>query len=140
MSIDYKIVLNYIKDLSVENTDAASFILAKENLPGYSLDIDITSKAIKNKIVEVHTKIIYHDKKSKNKKSYFEMVYATVIQINNQKPNKNELKKLILCDLQIEIFPKLENALIEILKLSGFDNIQLKGKIDFKKLYNQKLS
>tara|TARA_Y100001970_G_scaffold284483_1_gene401953 strand:- start:2694 stop:3125 length:432 start_codon:yes stop_codon:yes gene_type:complete len=140
MSINYKILLNYIKDLSVENTNAESFIIARENISKYSLDIDISSKAIKNKMIEIYTKLIFHDKRNTKKKSHFEMVYATVVQINDEKPNKDELKKLLLCDIQIEIFPKLENAFVEVLKHSGFENLRLKGKIDFDKLYKQKLS
>ncbi len=140
MSINYKIIINYIKDLSVEIPDAESYLITKENISKYSLDIDISTRAIKNKMVEVYTKLIYQDKNNSKKKSQFEMVYSTIVQIDNENPDKEELKKLLLCDLQIEIYPKLEKAFVEILKLSGFTNLELKGKIDFKKLYDQKLS
>ena len=97
-------------------------------------------------MIEVYTKLIYEDKitnkknQTRSKKTNFEMVYATVISIEDEKPNPAELKKLILCDLQIEIYPKIEKSFIGILRLSGFPDLQLKSKIDFNKLYNQSLS
>tara|TARA_B100001769_G_C22068473_1_gene574971 strand:- start:900 stop:1340 length:441 start_codon:yes stop_codon:yes gene_type:complete len=146
MTIKYKILLDYIKDLSVETPDAQSLITAREYISKYSLMIDITSKALKRKMIEVYTKLIYEDKitnkknQTRSKKTNFEMVYATVISIEDEKPNPAELKKLILCDLQIEIYPKIEKSFIGILRLSGFPDLQLKSKIDFNKLYNQSLS
>ena len=146
MTIKYKILLDYIKDLSVETPDAQSLITAREYISKYSLMIDITSKALKRKMIEVYTKLIYEDKitnkknQTRSKKTNFEMVYATVISIEDEKPNPDELKKLILCDLQIEIYPKIEKSFIGILRLSGFPDLQLKSKIDFNKLYNQSLS
>ena len=142
MTIKYKILLDYIKDLSVETPNAESLINAREYISKYSLMIDITSKALKRKMIEVYTKLIYEDKinKNKSKKTHFEMIYATIISIEEEKPNPKELKKLILCDLQIEIYPKIEKSFVEILKLSGFSDLQLKSKIDFNKLYNKNLS
>ena len=146
MTIKHKILVSYIKDLSVETPDAQSLITAREYISKYSLMIDITSKALKRKMIEVYTKLIYEDKitnkknQTRSKKTNFEMVYATVISIEDEKPNPDELKKLILCDLQIEIYPKIEKSFIGILRLSGFPDLQLKSKIDFNKLYNQSLS
>ena len=146
MTIKYKILLDYIKDLSVETPDAESLITAREYISKYSLMIDITSKALKNKMIEVYTKLIYMDKtqnkkkQTRSKKTHFEMIYATVVSIENDKPSQEELKKFILCDLQIEIYPKIEKSFVRILRLSGFPELQLKNKIDFNKLYNQNLS
>ena len=140
MTIKYKILLDYIKDLSVETPNAESLINAREYISKYSLMIDITSKALKRKMIEVYTKLIYEDKinKNKSKKTHFEMIYATIISIEEEKPNPKELKKLILCDLQIKIHPQVQETFVKILKLSGFPELQLKSKIDFNKLYNEK--
>ena len=137
MTIKHKILLKYIKDLSVETPDAESVISARENISKYSLKLDLTSKPLKNKMIEVNTKLTYQDKINK-KKTYFEMIYSTVVRIEEEKPNPEELKKFILCDLQIQIYPEIEKKFVEILKLSGFPDIQLKSKIDFNKLYNEK--
>ena len=137
MTIKHKILLGYIKDLSVETPDAESLISARENISKYSLQLNLSSKILKNKMIEVYTNLTYEDKINK-KKTYFEMIYSTVVRIEEEKPNPEELKKFILCDLQIQIYPEIEKKFVEILKLSGFPDIQLKSKIDFKKLYNEK--
>ena len=137
MTINHKILLGYIKDLSVETPDAESLISARENISKYSLQLNLSSKILKNKMIEVYTNLTYEDKINK-KKTYFEMIYSTVVRIEEEKPNPEELKKFILCDLQIQIYPEIEKKFVEILKLSGFPDIQLKSKIDFNKLYNEK--
>ena len=137
MTINHKIILGYIKDLSVETPNPESLISARENISRYSLKLDITSKILKNKMIEVYTKLTYEDKINKNK-TFLEMIYATVVRIEEQKPDPNEIKKFILCDLQILKYPDIEKTFVEILKLSGFPDIQLKSKIDFNKLYNEK--
>ena len=137
MTIKHKILLGYIKDLSVETPDAESLISARENISKYSLRLNLSSRSLKNKMIEVYTNLTYEDKINK-KKTYFEMIYSTVVRIEEEKPNPEELKKFILCDLQIQIYPEIEKKFVEILKLSGFPDIQLKSKIDFNKLYNEK--
>ena len=137
MNIKHKIILSYIKDLSVETPDPESLIAARENISKYSLKLDLSSKPLKNKMIEVYTKLTYEDKFNK-KKTYFEMIYATVIRIEEDKPNPEDLKKFILCDLQIQIYPRIEKIFLEILKFSGFPELQLKGKGDFNKLYKEK--
>ncbi len=137
MTIKHKVLLSYIKDLSVETPDAESLISAKENISKYTLKLDLTSEPLKNKMVEVNTKLTYQDKNSK-KKTHFEMIYSTVVQIEEEKPDPEKVKKFILCDLQIQIYPKIEKTFLEILRLSGFPNLKLKSKIDFNKYYNQR--
>ena len=136
MTVKHKILLSYIKDLSVETPDAESVISARENISKYSLKLDLTTKPLKNKMIEVNTKLTYEDKVNK-KKTYFEMIYATVVRIEEEEPEPEEIKKFILSDLQTKIYPKIEKIFIEILKLSGFPELELKSKIDFNKLYNE---
>tara|TARA_B100000287_G_scaffold410085_1_gene438099 strand:+ start:219 stop:641 length:423 start_codon:yes stop_codon:yes gene_type:complete len=138
MSIKHKIILNYIKDLSVETPDPESLIVARERISKYGLNLDITSKPLKNKMIEVFTKLIYADKEKSKKKTYFEMLHSTVVQIEDENPEKEEMKKFILCDLQIEIYPKIQETFIQVLKLSGFPQINISGKVDFVKLYKER--
>ena len=137
MTVKHKIIVNYIKDLSVETPDPESLISARENISKYVLKLDLSSNILKNKMIEVYTKLSYEDKINK-KKTYFEMIYATVVKLEEENPNPEEIKKFILCDLQIQIYPKIEKIFVEILKLSGFPDLHLKSKIDFNKLYNER--
>ena len=138
MPIKHKIILSYIKDLSVETPDPQSLIVARERISKYGLKLDITSSPFKNKMIEVFTKLIYADKDKSKKKTYFEMLYSTVVQIEDEKPEKEEIKKFILCDLQIKIYPKIQETFIQILKLSGFSEINISGTVDFVKLYKER--
>ena len=137
MTIKHKVLLNYIKDLSVETPDPESLIAARENISKYSLKLNLNSKILKNKMIEVYTNLAYEDKINK-KKTYLEMIYDTVVRIEEEKPNPEEIEKFILCDLQIQIYPQIEKSFLEILKLSGFPDLQLNSKIDFNKLYNER--
>ena len=139
MTIKHKILVSYIKDLSVETPDAESLIFARENISKYTLKLDLSSKPLKNKMIEVDTKLTYEDKKN-TKKTYFEMTYSTVVRIEEEKPKTEEVRKFILCDLQIKIYPQVEKTFLEILKLSGFPGIKLNTKVDFNKLYNERKS
>ena len=138
MTLKHEIILSYTKDLSVETPDAESLISARENISKYSLNFDLNSKFLKNKMIEVETKLTYQDKTKNKKKTYFEMIYATIVKIDEEDPNKEDVKKFILCDLQIKIYPQIEKIFLNILKMSGFPDIQLKSKIDFNKLYNDR--
>ena len=137
MTIGNKILVSYIKDLSVETPDAESLIMARENISKYSLKIDINSKPVKNKLIEVYTRLRYEDNNESKKKMQFEMIYATVVRIDEEKPNPEDIKKFILCDLQIIIYPQIEKSFLEILKLAGFPGLKLNDKVDFNKLYEQ---
>jgi preprotein translocase subunit SecB len=139
MSINYKIILNYIKDISLEVPDADTLIVSRENISKYLTDIQISSKVMKNNTMEIDTKMIYYDKTKNKKKSRFEITYSTIIKLEDNKPPEKDLEKLILSDLQIEIYPQIKKISENILKMSGFPKVELKN-IDFKKLYNQKLS
>ena len=138
MTLKHQIILSYTKDLSVETPDAESLISARENISKYSLNLDLNSKFLKNKMIEVETKLTYQDKTKNKKKTYFEMIYATIVKIDEENPNKEDVKKFILCDLQIKIYPQIEKIFLDILKMSGFPDIQLNSKIDFNKLYNER--
>ena len=138
MSIKHKIILNYIKDLSVETPDAESLVIARENISKYSLMLDITSKPLKNKMIEVFTKIKYTDLEESKKKAFVELLHSTLIEIEDLNVEKNEMEKFILCDLQLEIFPKIREAFIQILRHSGFPEADFSGEVDFLKLYKQR--
>ena len=138
MSLKHKIILKYIKDLSVEIPDAESLIVARERISQYALNLDISSKPLKRKMIEVFTKLTYSDKEKSKKKAHFEMIYSTVVQIEEENLNKDQMEKFILCDLQIDVYPEIQESFIQILKKSGFPEINISGNLDFLKLYQRR--
>ena len=140
MTEKYKILGQYIKDLSSETPDIETYLYVRDYISKYQLGIDITSKALKNKMIEVNTTFNFRDKSNSKKKSVFDIVFATIIQVNEDIKKKEELEKIILCDLQVEIYPKLEKALLNLLHSSGYPNIKFDKKVDFENLYNQRFN
>ena len=140
MTSKYKILANFIKDMSSETTDIQSYLFVKENISKYQLNIDITSKALKNNMIEVSTILKFEDKEPNEKKSYFEIVYISIIKVDENIKEKKILEKIVLCDLQNEIYPNIEKSFLDLLHNSGFPGVKLEKKIDFDKLYNQKFN
>ena len=135
MTKNYKILAKYIKDMSSETPDVDTFLFVKDNISNYSLNIDIKSKVLKEKIIQVETTLTYSDKGQNKKKSIFVMVYATVIKIDDGLKNNKELGKVVLCDLQNEIYPELEKLFLSILHGSGYEGLEFNKKVDFEELY-----
>ena len=140
MTKKFKILGRYIKDLSSETPDVETYIFVKERIGKYQLDIDINSKAVKNKMVEVDTKFKFEDKEGSKKKSYFEIIYSTIIKVDDDVVDKKELEKIILCDVQIEIYPELEKSLLNLLHNSGYPDIKFEKKVDFEDLYKKRFN
>ena len=140
MSENYKILGSYIKDMSSETPDVETYLFVKENITKYQLDINIISKAIKDKMIEIDITLKFEDKNKSIKKSYFEMVYATVIRVGEDIKEKKDLEKIILCDVPKKIFPKLEKSFLNLLHDSGYPAVKFEKKIDFEALYNQRLN
>ena len=136
----FKILLNFIKDISVETPDAETLIFVRDNISKYVLNIDITSKPLKNKMIEINTLMKFEDKQQNKIKSYFEINYATIIKINDEITKREDLEKIVLCDVQIEIYPFLEKALLDLLHNSGYPNVKFEKKVNFEELYNQRLN
>ena len=140
MTKKYNVLGKYIKDLSSETKDIETYLFVKEYISKYQLSIDITSRPLKNRIVEINTTLKFEDKSQNEKKSYFEIVFATIIQTNEEIKEKKDMEKIILCDVQIEIYSDLEKALLNLLHNSGYPNIKFDKKVDFEKLYNERLN
>ena len=140
MTDKYKILGKYIKDMSSETPDVETYIFVKDRISKYQLGIDINSKPLKNKMVEINTILKFTDKEQSKKKSYFEINFSTIIKINDDINDKKDLEKIILCEVQKEIYPDLEKSLLNLLHNSGYPNIKFEKKIDFEQLYNQRLN
>tara|TARA_B100000401_G_scaffold25802_1_gene15413 strand:+ start:808 stop:1242 length:435 start_codon:yes stop_codon:yes gene_type:complete len=136
----FKIILEYIKDLSIETPNVSTLTYVRENLENYIMDIDISSIIIKNKALEVTTKLILNDKKDSLEKAFFEIKYATVITIDETVSDKDTIRKIILCDLQKIVYPKIEKIFLDLIKIAGYPELKFEKKVDFEKLYDEKIN
>ena len=136
----FKILAKYNKDMSSETPNVETFLFVKDNISKYQLNIDINSKALKDKIIEINTTLKFEDKSDNTKKSYYEIVYATIVKITEKIDDKNELQKIVLCDVQNKIYPDLEKAFLNLIHDSGHPTIKFEKKIDFNKLYSDRFN
>ena len=137
MSKKFKIIAEFVKDLSSETPNIETYLYVKDYLKNYNLSIDITSAPLKNRLIEVNTKLNFTDSKNSKKKSNFEIIYATIVKIEEEVKDKNEMEKIILCKVQNKIYPNIEKIFLNLLKDSGYPVIKIEKKVDFEKLYNQ---
>tara|TARA_B100000470_G_C19771222_1_gene383106 strand:+ start:274 stop:696 length:423 start_codon:yes stop_codon:yes gene_type:complete len=140
MSEKFKIYSEFIKDLSSETKDLETYLYVKEYLKNYNLNIEISSKPLKNRFIEVNTKLTYLDNGASKNKAFFEIVYATIVKIDEEITDRKIIEKIILCEVQNKIYNNLEQVFINLLTNSGYPGVKIEKKIDFEKLYNQKLS
>ena len=134
----YKILTEFVSDLSSETKDVETYIFVKDNISKYNLGIDIISKALKDKVIEIKTNFKFEDKTDNQKKSYFEITYTTIIKVDEEIKEKKDLERIILCEAQNEIYPRIEKVFINLLETSGYKGIKFDKKIDFEKLYTQR--
>ena len=140
MTEKFKILGKYIKDLSSETPDVETYIYVKDRISKYQLDIDINSKALKNKMIEINTIFKFEDKEENEKKSHFEINFATIIKVDEKVKEKEELQKIILCDAQVEIYPDLEKSFLNLMNNSGYPAVKFEKKINFEELYKQRFN
>tara|TARA_B100000029_G_C17548096_1_gene949173 strand:- start:1089 stop:1511 length:423 start_codon:yes stop_codon:yes gene_type:complete len=140
MEKNYKILTKFIKDMSVETKDAQTYLFVKENIKDYHLKISINSKAIKNKMIEIDTGLIFEDKKANEFRSNFEMTYTTIIKLVDDNITKENLEKIILIEVQKEIYPDLEKSFLNMIHGSGYNEFTIDKKIDFQKLFESRFN
>ena len=140
MTEKFKILAKYIKDISSETPNIETYLFVRDNISKYILNIDITSKALKNKLIEINITLKFEDKEPNEKKSYFEIVYAAIIKIDDDIKDKKDLEKIILCDVPNKIYPEMEKAFLDLVHNSGHPEIKLEKKVDFDKLYKDRFN
>ena len=140
MTEKYKILGKYIKDMSSETPDIETYIFVKDNISKYQLGIDINSKALKNKMIEINTLLKFEDKVGSEKKSYFEINFSTIVKVDDEVKEKRDLEKIILCDVQVEIYPDLEKSFLNLINNSGYPGVKFEKKINFEELYKQRFN
>ena len=137
MSENYKIMSKYIKDISGETPNIETYLYVKDYISKYQLNIDINSKPLKAQIIEINTLLKFHDNSESKKKSHFEITYSTVIKLDKEIKDKNILQKIVLCDVQKDVYPEMEKALLNLLHTSGYPEIKFEKKVDFEELYKK---
>ena len=140
MTEKFKILAKYIKDMSSETPDVETYISTGNHLNKYQLDIDIKSIALKNKMIQVDLTLKYLNKDTEVKKSHYEIVYATVIKIDEAIKEKKDLEKIVICDVPNTIYQDLKKSFLDMMHNSGHPNVKLEKKIDFTKLYLEKFN
>tara|TARA_Y100000741_G_C18115125_1_gene502634 strand:+ start:208 stop:636 length:429 start_codon:yes stop_codon:yes gene_type:complete len=140
MTEKYKILLRFIKDISSETPDIETYIHVKDKITKYKLKVDINVKPLKNKMVEINTSLKFRDKEQDKKKAHFEIVYTSVVKINDEIKEKKELEKIFFSDVQVEIYPHLEKAFLDLLHNSGYPGVKFEKKIDFTTLFKEKFN
>ena len=140
MTKKFKILTKYVKDISAETPDVETYLFVKENISKYKLNIDIKSKPLKNKLIEIQITFIFEDKESNEKKSYFEIVYAVVVNIDDDVKDKKDLEKIILCEVPDTVYPELEKIFLNLVHDSGFPGLKFEKKVDFNKLFSERFN
>lgn len=140
MTKKFKILTKYVKDISAETPDVETYLFVKENISKYKLNIDIKSKPLKNKLIEIQITFIFEDKESNEKKSYFEIVYAVVVKIDDNVKDKKDLEKIILCEVPDTVYPELEKVFLNLVHDSGFPGLKFEKKVDFNKLFSERFN
>ena len=140
MTKKFKILTKYVKDISAETPDVETYLFVKENISKYKLNIDIKSKPLKNKLIEIQITFIFEDKESNEKKSYFEIVYAVVVNIDDDVKDKKDLEKIILCEVPDTVYPELEKVFLNLVHDSGFPGLKFEKKVDFNKLFSERFN
>ena len=140
MTEKFKILGNYIRDLSSETSNVETYLFVKQYISKYQLNIDIMSAPLKNKMIEISTALKFEDKTESKRKSHFEIIFVTIVKINEEITEKKDLEKIILCDVQTKIYPRLEKTFLDLLHNSGYPDIKFEKKIDFEHLYNQRFN
>ena len=138
MTENFKILAEFVKDISSETADIQTYVFVKEQISKYHLNIDINSKALKNKMIEVNTTLKFDDKELSEKRSYFEIIYTSIVKIDESVNDKKDLEKIILCDVQNKIYPNLEKTFLNLIHNSGFPEVRIEKKIDFNELYKRR--
>ena len=114
---NFKIISNFIKDMSSETPDAPTYIFVRDKISKHKLNIDINSKAVKKGIIEVNTVLRFSDQPEILKKAHFEITYTSIVKVDEKVSDKKEMEKIILCDVPNKIYPDLERIFLNLLTI-----------------------
>ena len=140
MTHKFEVIAEFAKDISFETPDVEAFLKTKENISKYNLNIDIKSNPLKNKLIEVNIMLKFYDRNMNNRGSNIEITYAVIVRVDDNVNEKKELERIIICEIPNQVYPKIENLFKSLVEKAGLPKINIEKKIDFEKLYNEKMN
>ena len=136
--MSYKIIGKYIKNLNFGIPNPKTFFLLAKDIANYKINIDIKSSQIKQNIIEVLTSLNLSSTSENVDKINTKIVFATLVELTNDKIEKEEIEKIVLINVPSQIYGELRELFINLFKSSGFKEIKINEKVDFEKLYNMR--
>ena len=136
--MSYKIIGKYIRDLNFKIPNPKSFFLLSKNISNYKINIDIKSNQIKQNIIEILATLNLAPIKNDFEKIETKIVFATIIELTDDKIQKSEIEKIILIKVPSQIYPELRSIFVKLFENSGFKDVKINESVDFEKLYNMK--
>ena len=136
--MNYKIIGKYIKQLKFNIPNPKTFFLLSKDIANYKINIDIKSTQVKQNIIEVLTSLNLTPVKKDFEVINTEIIFSTVVELNNEKLAKEKMEKIILIDVPSKIYPELRQIFISLFEHSGFKNVKISEKVDFENLYKMR--
>ena len=133
--MNYKIVAKYIKRINFVIPNPKTFFLLSENISNYKINIEIKSNQIKEKIIEVETSLNLNPTKDDIEKINTNIIFSTIIELDEKISNKVELEKIILIKVPSEIYSEIRQSFIFLFEKSGFKDVKIDKIVNFEKLY-----
>ena len=136
--MSYKIIGKYIQDLNFRIPNPKTFFLLSKDISNYKISVDIKSNKIKENIIEVLNSLILKPNNNELDKINTKIVFATIVELSNDKIEKDKLEQIVLVDVPSQIYGELRRIFVNLFENSGFKDIRISEKLDFKKLYDLK--
>ena len=136
--MSYKIISKFIKDISFEIPSAQAFVMLEKDIINYSLNFDIKSKPYKKNIIEVSTVLKINPNENVKHKILTEIACTSLVSVEENLDNKEELEKIVLIKVPTEIYPTLYDTFVFLFKQAGVKNIQINKEVNFEKMYKER--
>ena len=136
--MSYKIIGKYIKDLNFNIPNPKTFFLLSKNISNYKVNIDIKSARVKQDIIEVLTSLSLTPIKDDFEKINTKIIYSTIVELENEKIQKDKMEKIILINVPSEIYSELRQIFVFLFENSGFKDVKINETVDFEKLYKMR--
>ena len=134
----YKIIGKYIKDLKFNIPNPKAFFLLSKDISNYKINIDIKSAQVEQSLIEVITSLSLLPTKDNFEKIETKIIYSTIVELDSEKIQKNEMEKIILINIPSEIYSEIRQIFIFLFENSGFKDIKINEKVDFEELYKKR--
>ena len=136
--MSYKIIGKYIKELNFNIPNTKTFYLLSKDIVNYKINIDIKSNRVKQNIIEVLTSISLSPTKSDFEVIDTKIIFATIIELQNDKVEKSQLEKIILVEVPTKIYGDLRKTFVSLFENSGFKDVKISESVDFLNLYKMR--